>query len=164
MGKTALIRMLAHKILQDEVPESLKKKRIKEIHFINLLTGSKYRGQFEEKILKFLNDFKSQNAILVLENIHLMISTGTARGTSMDLVNILKPYLRDNSIQVIATTNYEEFKNNLEKDHTLLGFFQKITVNEMSKGDTRLILGDLARESFEKDNCLVDEGIIEIII
>lgn len=164
VGKTALIRMLALDILQDEVPEALKNKRIKEINFINLLTGSKYRGQFEEKILKYLTDFKSQDAILVLENIHLMISTGTARGTSMDLVNILKPFLRDNSIQVIATTNYEEFKNNLEKDHTLMGFFQRISVNEMSVEDSRRILSNLAKESFEKDNCLVEEGIIESII
>ena len=122
---------------------ALKEKKIKEINFVSLLTGSKYRGQFEEKVLKLLQEFKSQNSILVLEDIHLMMSTGAARGTSLDLVNILKNFLRENSIQVIATTDYEEYKNTIEKDNSLLGYFQKIIVNELSPEGTRKILKNL---------------------
>jgi ATP-dependent Clp protease ATP-binding subunit ClpC len=160
VGKTALIRLLAQKVLDDDVPDPLKNKRIKEINFVSLLTGSKYRGQFEEKVLKLLNEFKSQNSILVLEEIHLMISSGVARGTSLDLVNILKQFLRENSIQVIATTNYEEFKNSIEKDNTLLGFFQKLAVNELSVESAQKILKNTAKDILLKENMAVSDEVI----
>lgn len=164
VGKTALIRLLAQKVLDGDVPEALKNKRVKEINFVSLLTGSKYRGQFEEKVLKLLTEFKSQNSILVLEDIHLMISSGVARGTSLDLVNILKQFLRENTIQVIATTNYEEFKNTLEKDNALLGFFQKIDVNELSVEGTGKILKNLARKIFLDENMIISEEAIADIV
>ena len=164
VGKTALVSLLSRKILDDEVPDLLKNKRIKEINFVSLLTGSKYRGQFEEKVLKLLNEFKFKNEILVLEDIHLMMSTGTARGTSLDLVNILKQFLRENSIQVVATTNYEEYKNNIEKDNALLGFFQKINVNELSIDNTRVILSNIAKNVFSKENIMVSDEIISDIV
>ncbi|MCK5057028.1 MAG: AAA family ATPase [Candidatus Aminicenantes bacterium] len=163
VGKTALIRLLSRRMLDGDVPDPLKNKRVKEINFVSLLTGSKYRGQFEEKVLKLLTEFKSQNAILVLEDIHLMIASGVARGTSLDLVNILKQFLRENSIQVIATTNYEEFKNTIERDNTLPGFFQKIIVNELSVEGTVKILKTLAKNIFLKEEMIVsDETISDI--
>ncbi|MCX6558617.1 MAG: AAA family ATPase [Candidatus Aminicenantes bacterium] len=164
VGKSALIRLLAQKIIFEEVPAALKEKRIKEINFVSLLTGSKYRGQFEEKVLKLLQEFKSQNSILVLEDIHLMMSTGSARGTSLDLVNILKNFLRDNSIQVIATTDYEEYKNTIEKDNSLLGYFQRIIVNELSPEGTRKILKNLVNAAMSEDNLMVPNEIIEDIV
>ncbi len=164
VGKTALIRRLAMEILNGDVPGTLRNMRLKEINFVSLLTGSKYRGQFEEKVLKLFTDFKSQQAILVLEDIHLMISSGAPRGTSLDLVNILKQFLREKSIQVIATTNYEEYKNTIEKDNTLMGFFQKINVNEMSIEDTRKILRNLAEDIFSKEKIIVSEEIIDHIL
>ncbi len=164
VGKSTLVRLLAQKIIFGEVPAALKEKRIKEINFVTLLTGSKYRGQFEEKVLKLLQEFKAQNAILVLEDMHLMMSTGAARGTSLDLVNILKNFLRDNSIQVIATTDYEEYKNTIEKDNSLLGYFQKIIVNELSPEGTRKVLKNLIARVFAADNLLVSHAIIEDIV
>jgi ATP-dependent Clp protease ATP-binding subunit ClpA len=164
VGKTALIRRLAMEILNGDVPGVLRNLRLKEINFVSLLTGSKYRGQFEEKVLKLFTEFKSQQAILVLEDVHLMISTGAPRGTSLDLVNILKQFLRENSIQVIATTNYEEFKNTIEKDNTLMGFFQKINVNEMSIEETRRILRNLAEDIFSKEKIIVSEEIIDHLL
>lgn len=164
VGKSALIRLLAQKIIFEEVPPALKEKKIKEINFVTLLTGSKYRGQFEEKVLKLLQEFKAQNAILVLEDMHLMMSTGAARGTSLDLVNILKNFLRDNSIQVIASTDYEEYKNTIEKDNSLLGYFQKIIVNELSPEGTRKILKNLVRQVLSADNLLVSNEIVEDIV
>lgn len=164
VGKSALIRLLAQKIIFEEVPPALKGKKIKEINFVTLLTGSKYRGQFEEKVLKLLQEFKSQNAILVLEDMHLMMSTGAARGTSLDLVNILKNFLRDNSIQVIASTDYEEYKNTIEKDNSLLGYFQKIIVNELSPEGTRKILKNLVSQVVAADNLLVPSEIVEDIV
>jgi ATP-dependent Clp protease ATP-binding subunit ClpC len=164
VGKSTLIRLLAQKIIFEEVPSALKEKKIKEINFVSLLTGSKYRGQFEEKVLKLLQEFKSQNAILVLEDIHLMMSTGAARGTSLDLVNILKNFLRENSIQVIATTDYEEYKNTIEKDNSLLGYFQKIIVNELTPEGTRKILKNLVNLAVSEDHILVANEIIEDIV
>jgi ATP-dependent Clp protease ATP-binding subunit ClpC len=164
VGKTALIRRLAMEILNGDVPGTLRELRLKEINFVSLLTGSKYRGQFEEKVLKLFNDFKSQQAVLVLEDVHLMISSGAPRGTSLDLVNILKQFLREKSIQVIATTNYEEYKNTIEKDNTLMGFFQKINVNEMSIEGTRKILRNLAEDIFSKEKIIVSEEIIDHIL
>ncbi|UCH98399.1 MAG: AAA family ATPase [Candidatus Aminicenantes bacterium] len=164
VGKSALIRLLTAEILNGDVPPPLRNLRLKEINFVSLLTGSKYRGQFEEKVLKLFNDFKSQPAILVLEDVHLMISTGAPRGTSLDLVNILKQFLREKSIQVIATTSYEEYKNTIEKDNTLMGFIQKVTVNEMSTADTRKILRNLAEDIFSGDKIIVSEEIIDQIL
>ncbi len=164
VGKSTLVRLLAQKVIFGEVPPALKEKRIKEINFVALLTGSKYRGQFEEKVLKLLQEFKAQNAILVLEDMHLMMSTGAARGTSLDLVNILKNFLRDNSIQVIATTDYEEYKNTIEKDNSLLGYFQKIVVNELSPEGTRKILKNLVGQVVAADDLLVSGQIIEDIV
>ncbi|MBN2347146.1 MAG: AAA family ATPase [Candidatus Aminicenantes bacterium] len=164
VGKSTLVRLLAQKIIFGEVPPALKEKRIKEINFVALLTGSKYRGQFEEKVLKLLQEFKNQNAILVLEDMHLMMSTGAARGTSLDLVNILKNFLRDNSIQVIATTDYEEYKNTIEKDNSLLGYFQKIVVNELSPEGTRRILKNLVGQVVATDSLLVSGQILEDIV
>ncbi len=164
VGKTSLLRLLAAKMLNREVPDMLKDKRLKEINFVSLLTGSKYRGQFEEKVVKLLNEFKTQKGILVLEDVHLMIASGAPRGTSLDLVNILKPFLRNKSIQVIATTNYEEYKNTIEKDNTLMSFFQKVTVNEMSVEETRKVLRTLSEEVFTRDKIIVSEEVIERIV
>ncbi|MCP4154995.1 MAG: ATP-dependent Clp protease ATP-binding subunit [bacterium] len=164
VGKTALIKLLSQKILGSSIPAPLKGKRLKEINFVSLLTGSKYRGQFEEKALKLLSEFKTQNGILVLEDIHLMMSAGAARGTSMDLVNISKQFLRDNSIQIIATTNYEEYKNSIEKDNALMGFFQRINLNEMTEAETKVILNNLAKKTFSKEKILVSTEIINDIV
>jgi len=164
VGKTTLIKRLALDIINGDVPEQLKNIRLKEINFVSLLTGSKYRGQFEEKVLKLFNDFKTQPAILVLEDIHMMITSGAPRGTSLDLVNILKQFLREKSIQVIATTNYEEFKNTIEKDMALMGFFQKVTVNEMNDSDIRKVLKNLAEDIFSREKVIVSEEIIDQII
>lgn len=164
VGKTALIKLLSRNIHEGSVPPYLKEKRLKEINFVSLLTGSKYRGQFEEKALRLLQEFKKQNSILVMEDMHLMMSSGGARGTSLDLVNILKQFLRENTIQVIATTSYEEYKNTIEKDNALLGFFQKITVGELSVEDTKIVLNNLAKSVFDKDKIQVSGDIIDIII
>jgi len=164
VGKTSLIRLLQMKMLNGEVPDSLRDKHLKEINFVSLLTGAKYRGQFEEKVVKLLTDFQTQKAILVIEDVHLTITTGVPRGTSMDLVTILKPFLREKTIQVIATTTYEEFKNTVEKDNSLMGFFQKITVNEMSQADTRKILKNLAQNVFSKEKIIISDEIIDHVM
>ncbi len=164
VGKSYLIKYLAQKILKCEVPVSLLKNSVKEINFVSLLTGSKYRGQFEEKGLKLLQDLKETKTIIVLEDMHLMMTSGAARGTSLDFVNILKPFLREGSVQVIATTNSEEFKNTIERDNPLLGFFQKITVNQMSEEETEEILYNRADVLSSKKSVIIPNDFINEIV
>ena len=164
VGKTALIKSLGLEIQAGDVPGRLEKKGLEEINFVSLLTGSKYRGQFEEKVLKLLTDFKSRNSILVLEDIHLMMVAAASRGTAMDLVNILKRFLRERSIQVIATTNYEDYKNTIEKDSSLMGFFQKVRLNELRPPEVRLILRDLAQKTLARDNLITPDSILDDIV
>jgi len=163
VGKSTLIRMLATKNIGNDVPLSLRNKRIKEINFVALLTGTKYRGQFEEKVVKLLDEFKYQNSILLLEDIHLMISQGVARGTSMDLVNILKQFLREGSIQVIATSSYDEFKNSLERDNSFLSYFQKLNVDEMSPERTEKILKEYSKRTMEKEDIVIPDSLLKNI-
>ncbi len=163
-GKSTLLRLLVQRILFETVPEPLRGRRLKEINFVALLTGSKYRGQFEEKALKVLQEIRGQNVILVLEDIHLMMSGGAARGTSLDLVNIVKPFLRDNSIQVVATTDYEEYKNTLEKDNSLLAFFQKVSVPELSPEESLGALEALAAAASARDRVEAPRPVLERIV
>ncbi|MCK5222628.1 MAG: ATP-dependent Clp protease ATP-binding subunit, partial [Candidatus Aminicenantes bacterium] len=164
VGKTALIKLLAQKIIDNEVPETMKGKNLMEINFVSLITGTKFRGQFEEKVVKLLNEFKVQKNILVLEDIHLMMSQGAARGTSMDLVNILKQFMRDREIQVIATSSYEEFKSVIERDNSLMAFFQRMFIRQLSGTNTTDILKHERDKISESDNIIVSDNIIEQIV
>ncbi len=153
VGKSALIRLLAKKVMEKDAHKMLKGRKLMEINFVSLITGTKFRGQFEEKLVKLLNEFRVGNDILVLEDVHLMMSPGSARGTSMDLVNILKQYIRDNDIQVIATTNYEEYKNTVERDNSFLAYFQRVFVKRLPEESVLDIL------KYEKDKILKSDGI-----
>lgn len=164
VGKTALIKLLAQKIIDSEVPETMKGKNLMEINFVSLITGTKYRGQFEEKVVKLLNEFKVQKNILVLEDIHLMMSQGGARGTSMDLVNILKQFMRDKDIQVIATSSYEEFKSVIERDNSLMAFFQRMFIGQLSGENTIDVLKHERDKISESDNIVISDNLIEQIV
>ncbi len=164
VGKTALIRLLAQKIIDNEIPESMANKSLMEINFVSLVTGTKYRGQFEEKVVKLLNEFKLKNNILVIEDIHLMMSQGAARGTSMDLVNILKQFMRDGDIQVIASTSYEEFKSIIERDNSLMAFFQRMFISQLSAENTRKILRNESEKVYESEKIVISDSMIEQIV
>ncbi len=164
VGKSALIRLLAHKIIDNDIPESMKGKNLMEINFVSLVTGTKYRGQFEEKVVKLLSEFKDKKNILILEDIHLMMSQGAARGTSMDLVNILKQFMRDGDIQVIATTSYEEFKSVIERDNSLMAFFQRMFIKPLSPEQTIKILKYECEKVFESDRISISDELIEQIV
>ncbi len=163
IGKTTLIKLFSKKLKQKDVPFELKNKKLKELNFVTLLTGSKYRGQFEEKALKFLIEFSKSNDILVLENIHLMSSSGSSRGTSLDFLIILREFLKDNNIQVIATTTYEELKNTIEKDNYLISFFQKIMLMELTKEDSEKILRFKSKNLLEEEIIVPDDLITNMV-
>jgi len=149
VGKTAIAEGLARKIVQGEVPDVLKEAVIYSLDMGSLLAGTRYRGDFEERLKAVVNELeKMPHAILFIDEIHTVIGAGATSGGAMDASNLLKPALSGGSIRCIGSTTYKEFRNHFEKDRALLRRFQKIDVNEPSVEDTVKILMGL-RSAFE---------------
>lgn len=143
VGKTAIIEGLAQKIVNKEVPEMLINKRIINLEMGGLLAGAKYRGEFEERVRKVVDELKSsKNIILFIDEIHTLVGAGAGEG-SIDAANIMKPALARGEIQVIGATTIEEYRKNIEKDAALERRFQTVLVNEPDEEDTLKILNGL---------------------
>ncbi len=144
VGKTAIAEGLARKITESEVPEILAKANIYALDMGALLAGTKYRGDFEQRlkaVLKQLGD--NPDAILFIDEIHTLIGAGSASGGTMDASNLLKPALSNGQLKCIGATTYNEYRGIFEKDHALSRRFQKIDVNEPSVADAIEILKGL---------------------
>ena len=140
VGKTAIVEALAEKINKDQVPEYLKNKQIIELTISSIVSGTRYRGDFEEKIEKIINEFESnEDLILFIDEIHTMVGAGGAEG-AIDASNILKPYLARNKIKCIGATTINEYNKTISKDKALNRRFQIIKVNEPTKDETLNIL------------------------
>jgi len=149
VGKTAIAEGLARKIVQGEVPDVLKDAVIYSLDMGSLLAGTRYRGDFEERLKAVVNELeKMPHAILFIDEIHTVIGAGATSGGAMDASNLLKPALSGGAIRCIGSTTYKEFRNHFEKDRALLRRFQKIDVNEPNVEDTVKILMGL-RSAFE---------------
>ncbi|MBB4154852.1 ATP-dependent Clp protease ATP-binding subunit ClpA [Sphingomonas jinjuensis] len=150
VGKTAIAEGLARKIVEGEVPEVLKEAVIYSLDMGALLAGTRYRGDFEERLKQVVNELeKLPHAVLFIDEIHTVIGAGATSGGAMDASNLLKPALSGGSIRCIGSTTYKEFRNHFEKDRALLRRFQKIDVNEPTIEDTIKILAGL-RSAFEE--------------
>ncbi|MFZ9495988.1 MAG: ATP-dependent Clp protease ATP-binding subunit ClpA [Candidatus Methylopumilus sp.] len=150
VGKTAIAEGLAKRIVDKEVPSILENTTIFSLDMGSLLAGTKYRGDFEQRlksVMKQLNEHK--DAILFIDEIHTLIGAGSASGGTLDASNLLKPALSNGSIKCIGATTYQEYRTVFEKDHALTRRFQKIDVNEPSILDTINILKGL-KSRFEK--------------
>ena len=150
VGKTAIAEGLAKRIVDKEVPSILENTTIFSLDMGSLLAGTKYRGDFEQRlksVMKQLNEQK--DAILFIDEIHTLIGAGSASGGTLDASNLLKPALSNGSIKCIGATTYQEYRTVFEKDHALTRRFQKIDVNEPSILDTINILKGL-KSRFEK--------------
>ena len=148
VGKTAVVEGLARKISSGEIPEMLKDRRIVQLNVANLIAGTKYRGEFEERMGRILKELKdSKNVVLFIDEIHTIIGAGGAEG-AVDAANILKPSLARGDIQVIGATTMDEFRKYIEKDSALERRFQPVIVDEPSEENTVLILQGL-REHYE---------------
>ena len=149
VGKTAIVEGLANRIVKNDVPESLKNKTIWELDMASLVAGAKYRGEFEERLKKVLNEVKKSegNIIMFIDEIHMIVGTGAVEG-AMDTGNILKPMLARGEIHVIGATTLNEYRNYIEKDGALERRFQKIIVHEPTVEDTITILRGL-KQTFE---------------
>ena len=149
VGKTAIVEGLAQRIVKGDVPESLKNKTIWELNMASLIAGAKYRGEFEERLKKVLDEVKKSegNLIMFIDEIHLIVGTGSVDG-AMDTGNILKPMLARGEIHVIGATTLNEYRMYIEKDGALERRFQKVTIAEPTIEDTITILRGL-KERFE---------------
>ena len=141
VGKTAITEGLARLIVDNNVPKSLKNSKIYYLDMGSMLAGTKYRGDFEERMKKVLNEIQSQeNAIVYIDEIHTIVGAGSVSNGAMDASNIIKPFLTQGSLRFIGSTTYEEYKKYFEKDRALSRRFQKIDVTEPGVEDTYKIL------------------------
>lgn len=163
VGKSALVEKLAILIYKGNCPSNLLDKRLVSLDLTALVAGTKYRGQFEERIKAIINELQeTNNVILFIDELHTMVGAGNASG-AMDAANILKPALSRGEIQCIGATTFDEFKKHIEKDTALTRRFQKIILGEPTKAETTEILKNLqpAYEDFHK--VIYEENVIETI-
>jgi ATP-dependent Clp protease ATP-binding subunit ClpA len=153
VGKTAIAEGLARKIVNGEVPEVLESATIFSLDMGSLLAGTRYRGDFEERVKQVVKELETHaNAILFIDEIHTVIGAGATSGGAMDASNLLKPALASGTLKCMGSTTYKEFRQHFEKDRALVRRFQKIDVNEPTLEDTIKILKGLKTyyEDFHK--------------
>ncbi len=149
VGKTALVESLVQKIKSNDVPEELKNKEIISVNMSSMVSGTRYRGEFEEKLENLINSFENNDKyILFIDEIHTVLGAGASEG-AIDAANILKPYLARNKIKCIGATTIVEYNNSIKKDKALNRRFQTIIINEPSKEETEKILLN-AKKYFEE--------------
>lgn len=139
VGKTAIVEGLAQRIIQGDVPESIKGKRVVTLDMGALVAGTKYRGQFEERLKRVVDEIKETRCILFIDEFHTIIGAGGAEGT-LDAANILKPALSRGELQTIGATTLDEYRKYIERDAALERRFQPVQVDEPTIEDTILIL------------------------
>ena len=164
VGKTAAVEGLAQKIASGDVPEILKDKRVVTLDISGMVAGSKYRGDFEDRIKKALNEVKKAgDVILFIDEIHTIVGAGAAEG-AIDAANILKPLLARGEIQLVGATTLNEYRKFIEKDAALERRFSPVTVNEPSEKDTIQILKGI-RDKYEAHHNvkITDEAIEEAV-
>ena len=149
VGKTAIVEGLAQRVVNDQVPEPMRGKRVVTLDMAGMVAGSKYRGEFEERIKKIINEVKDcGNVLLFVDELHTIIGAGGAEG-AIDASNILKPSLARGEIQLIGATTLDEYRKYIEKDPALERRFQPVTVEEPSEEEALKILQGL-RPLYEK--------------
>ena len=159
VGKTAIVEGLAQRIIEGDVPTPLLGKRVLQLDVGSLVAGTMYRGQFEERLKRVIDELKASGAILFIDEVHMLVGAGSA-GSSVDAANILKPALSRGELQVIGATTLDEYRKYIESDAALERRFQPIMVNEPTVEETILILHGI-RSAYEEHHRLQisDEAI-----
>ena len=161
VGKTAIVEGLAHAIVRGEVPDILRKKRLICLDLALMIAGTKYRGQFEERIKAAMDEIKKNgNIILFIDELHTIVGAGSAEG-AIDASNILKPALSRGEIQCIGATTFDEYRKHVEKDSALERRFQKIVVQPSSLDETISILEGLKPRYEEHHKCKYNKQAID---
>ncbi len=164
VGKTAIAEGLARKIVDGNIPETIKDKRLVTLDLSGIVAGSKYRGEFEERIKRIINEVRDDGSVLLfIDEIHTIIGAGGAEG-ALDASNILKPSLARGEIQIIGATTIEEYRKYIEKDAALERRFQPVVVEEPSEDETVEILRGL-RPAYEEHHHvrITDEALIAAV-
>lgn len=170
VGKTAIAEGLAYRIVRGEVPELLKNAIVFSLDLASLLAGTKYRGDFEQRLKNVLKELKSfnstegQEAILFIDEIHTIMGAGATSGGSMDASNLLKPALSSGELRLIGSTTYEEYRKFIEKDSAFNRRMQKVDINEPSREDTLKILHGLRSRFEEHHNVEYSDDILKMIV
>jgi ATP-dependent Clp protease ATP-binding subunit ClpC len=159
VGKTAIVEGLAQRIVEGDVPAPLMSKRVLQLDVGSLVAGTMYRGQFEERLKRIIDELKQSKAILFIDEVHMLVGAGAA-GSSVDAANILKPALSRGELQVIGATTLDEYRKHIESDAALERRFQPIQVEEPSEEETIQILRGI-RGAYEEHHHLVisDEAL-----
>jgi ATP-dependent Clp protease ATP-binding subunit ClpC len=159
VGKTAIVEGLAQRIVQGDCPEPLLGKRVLQLDVGSLVAGTMYRGQFEERLKRVIDELKQAEAILFIDEVHMLVGAGSA-GSSVDAANILKPALARGELQVIGATTYNEYRQNIESDAALERRFQPVNVAEPSPAEAIQILRGV-RSRYEAHHKLIisDEAL-----
>jgi ATP-dependent Clp protease ATP-binding subunit ClpC len=164
VGKSALVEKLALMIHKGDCPSNLLDKRIMSLDLTSLVAGTKYRGQFEERIKAIINELQeAPNVIIFIDELHTMVGAGNASG-AMDAANILKPALARGELQCIGATTFDEFKKHIEKDAALVRRFQKIILQEPTEEETLEILKNLTTSYQEFHKVNYEDGVLETIV
>ena len=164
VGKTAVVEGLAEKIVSEDVPEMLKNKRVVSVDISGMVAGAKYRGDFEERIKKCLNEVKKAgDVILFIDEIHTIVGAGSAEG-AVDAANILKPLLARGEVQVVGATTLNEYRKYIEKDSALERRFSPVTVGEPTEEETIKILEGLRDKYEAHHNVKITEEAIKAAV
>ncbi len=164
VGKTAIVEGLAQRIVKGTVPHNLLKKRILSLDLAALIAGTKYRGEFEERMKRMMKEINdSKNIILFLDEMHTIIGAGGPEGT-MDASNMIKPALSRGELQLIGATTIKEYRKYVEKDSALERRFQVVKVEEPSDSDTAQILEGIRKKYEEFHGVIYDAGVIPAIV
>jgi ATP-dependent Clp protease ATP-binding subunit ClpC len=164
VGKTAIVEGLAQAIVRGEVPDNLRKKKLISLDLTLMIAGTKYRGQFEERIKAVMDEIKKNgNVLLFIDELHTIVGAGAAEG-AIDASNILKPSLSRGEIQCIGATTLDEYRKHIEKDPALERRFQKIIVQPPSAEESMSILMGLKPKYEEHHKCVYTDGSIKAAV
>ena len=164
VGKTAIVEELARNIVCGNVPDKLKNKRIIMVALSSLISNTKYRGEFEERVTKMLKELEhNDDIILFIDEIHTIMGAGGAEG-AIDAANILKPALSRGKIKLIGATTLDEYKQSIEKDRAMDRRFQKVDVCETNRSETLNILRGLKNIYEDYHNVRIDDKLLEMIV
>ena len=164
VGKTAIVEKLALMIQKGECPTVLLDKRIMSLDLTSLVAGTKYRGQFEERIKAILTELQdAPNVIVFIDELHTMVGAGNASG-AMDAANIMKPALARGEMQCIGATTFDEYKKHIEKDGALSRRFQKVILKEPTIEETTAILKNLQNSYQDFHKVAFEDGVIETVV
>ena len=164
VGKTAIVEELANRIVKNQVPEQLKKYKLISLSMASLVAGTKYRGEFEERITKILKELEqSDNTIIFIDEIHTIVGAGGAEG-AIDASNIIKPALARGKIKLIGATTISEYKKTIREDKALNRRFQTINVDETSVSETEYILNNIKHIYEDYHHVQIDNDIIHRLV